>query len=341
MSRTRSATPFGLTLAALTFVAPVAADAPSVVTSIAPIHSLVATIMDGVGTPTLLVEGGRSPHVYTLRPSEAATLQAAGVIFWIGPGMESFLVKPLDSLAGDAKVVALHKANGVTLLRYREGGIWADHDDHDHDHDAHGTAEADGDHDVHHDHDEDDATDAEAHHHGANPYDMHIWLDPTNARAMAATIVSTLSDADPANEARYAANGATLDKKLARLDADLAAQLSPIAEKPFIVFHDAYQYFENRYGLNAAGSITVDPDRKPGVQRLAEIRETIKDRGAVCVFSEPQFEPAVVRTVIEGTDARTGILDPLGSQLNAGPNAYSALMNDLATSLTDCLSPAR
>ena len=359
-------------------IGPAFADAPLVVVSIKPVHSLVAGVMDGIGEPKLLIEGGGSPHTYTLRPSEAQALQDADVVFWIGEDLESFLEKPLEALPRSGHVVALHEAEGVTLLPYRAGGAWAKHADEHHEAhaDEHHEAHADEHHGEHADEhhgehadehhgehadehhaehadehhaehaDEHHAEHADEHHekgdahaHAHGETDMHIWLDPANATAMVTHIVANLSAADPANASRYEANGAAVTQRLADLETQLKDDLAPIREHPYIVFHDAYQYFEDHYGLKPAGSITVSPERRPSAAKLSEIREKIVSTGAACVFSEPQFEPAVVSTVIEGTEARTGVLDPLGADLQPGSDAYFVLMHNLAASLKGCLTP--
>ncbi len=283
---------------------------PAVVASIAPVHSLVAAVMQGAGAPTLLLKGGGSPHTATLRPSDAAALQNADVVFWIGSEMETFLAKPLRALPARARVVALAEAPGVTLLASRQGGVW-DEDHHD--------AVDDGDHGGH----------------GA--HDMHIWLDPRNAMAMTDAIAATLSEADPDRAETYADNAAELRQRLQALDTDLRSRLAPYVGKPYIVFHDAYHYFEARYGLSPAGAIAISPDRAPGARTLAAIRDRIEASGAVCVFREPQFEPALVTTVVAGTPARVAVLDPLGVDLAPSPEAYFALMRRLADSLSACL----
>jgi zinc transport system substrate-binding protein len=288
-----------------------AAKAPAVVASIVPVHSLVAGVMEGIGRPNLLVRGGGSPHAYTLRPSEAAALQRAEVVFWIGEELETFLQRPLASVAAGARVVALCAAEGITLLPYRAGGDWGGQ-----------TAELSGDHE-----------------HALGETDLHLWLDPVNARAMAARIAAVLSEADPADASRYRANAAELDRRLAELDAVLDRDLAPLRGRPYVVFHDAYQYFERRYGLTAVGAIAVGADRQPGAGTLAEIRRTIVETGVRCVFAEPQFEPALVHTVIGGTGARTGVLDPLGAELEPGPDAYFRLLRNLATAIAGCLAP--
>ncbi|PDT06585.1 MULTISPECIES: zinc ABC transporter substrate-binding protein ZnuA [unclassified Rhizobium] len=305
-----------------------AADAPVVVTSIKPIHSLVAAIMQGVGEPELIVDGAASPHTYNLKPSNARALQEAKVIFWTGPGLEAFLEKPLQALGSKASIAELDKAPGLVKLPFREGGAFEPHDDgDDHDH------AAETGHDNHHEHDHD-----HDHEHGA--FDTHLWLDPMNAKAMAAEITTTLVAADPANALTYQANAKALDDRLTALDKEIAATVAPVKDKPFVVFHDAYQYFERRYGIRVAGSITVSPETIPGAERVSEIHRKVGELGATCVFAEPQFEPRLVNVVIEGTSARSGVLDPEAATLKAGPDLYFTLMRGIAESMKACLSSA-
>ncbi|MDR6669399.1 zinc ABC transporter substrate-binding protein [Rhizobium sp. 1399] len=299
-----------------------ATEAPVVVTSIKPIHSLVSAIMQGVGKPELIVDGAASPHTYNLKPSNARALQDAKVIFWVGPGLEAFLEKPLESLGSDATVARLDDAPGLVKLPFREGGAFEAHDDGD----EHQHTEADHDHD--HDHRD----------HGA--FDTHLWLDPMNAKAMATEITTTLVAADPANALTYEANAKALDDKLDTLDKEIAATVSPVKDKPFIVFHDAYQYFEHRYHIRVAGSITVSPETIPGAERVSEIHKKVGDLGATCVFAEPQFEPRLVDVVIEGTKAKSGVLDPEAATLPAGPDLYFTLMRGIADSMKNCLASA-
>ncbi|MGF1612015.1 MAG: zinc ABC transporter substrate-binding protein [Kiloniellales bacterium] len=337
-----------------------AAEAPKVVVSIKPLHSLVAGVMGDLGEPFLLVQGAGSPHSYSLRPSEARALENADLVVWVGPGLESFLEKPLGALAGKARIVELAEAEGVTLRDTREGGAWEAHDHEEHGHGEHGHgAHAEGEHahDEHahdqHAHDE-HAHDGHAHdghaeaaheehhaeHHGEHEHgahDMHVWLDPGNAAAVVRAIRAALSELDPRNAARYGDNATALEAKIAALDGELAQSLAAVKERPFVVFHDAYQYFERHYGLNGVGSITLEPDQAPGARRLAELRHRIEELDAACVFSEPQFEPALVETLTEGLAVKTGVLDPLGAALPAGEAAYFTLMRDLADSLVTCL----
>jgi zinc transport system substrate-binding protein len=295
---------------------PAAAAAPKVVASIKPVHSLVSGVMRGLGAPVLLVSGGGSPHGYSLRPSEARALSEADLVFWIGSGFEAFLVRPLAALAGRrARVIALAEAQGVRLLEARRGGAW----------DAQEEAAA---------------HDGEVAGHGASgSADLHIWLDPRNAIAIVRAAVTALARADPENASRYRRNGASSIAQIEALDGEIAKTLAPVRERPYVVFHDAYQYFERRYGLHTAGAIAVNPEQPPGARRLSGIRAKIAALGVVCVFTEPQFRPALVDTVIAGSAARSAVLDPLGAALPAGPEAYFALMRGLAASLVGCLSP--
>ncbi|MBV2144361.1 zinc ABC transporter substrate-binding protein ZnuA [Falsochrobactrum sp. TDYN1] len=304
-----------------------AAERQGVVVSIKPLHSLVAAVMQGVGEPRLIVQSAGSGHAYSLKPSDAEALEHAKIIFWAGPSMETFLDKPIDTLGEGAQVVALGDVDGLTKLKFREGGPFESHD-----HAAESHSHEDHAHNDGHNH-QDEAHD---HHHGE--YDLHFWLDPQNGKVLVGDIAKVLGENDPENAARYEKNAESYTTKLDALTMDVKAELAPVKDKSFIVFHDAYQYFENRFGVKAVGSITVSPEKAPGASRIKDIHEKIKSLGAVCVFSEPQFEPKLVRTVIEGTDAQTGILDPLGAELKDGPDLYPQLIRNLAASLKDCLS---
>jgi len=335
----------------------VAASAPAVVASILPLHSLAASVMQGVGEPQLLVRGAGSPHTYSLRPSEARMLDEAELVLWVGEELELFMQRPMQSLSGDARVVTLSEVPGVRLLPTREGGTWDEHD-HGHDDDDHGHShgqshghdddEEDHGHSHGHSHGHDDEDEDHGHSHGHShghghgehahgEYDMHIWLSPHNARAMVAAIAEALSEIDPDNAETYRANAAQTRDSLDALEARIQTRLLPLGNASFVVFHDAYQYFEEDFALRATGSVTVSPERQPGAQRLRELREGIAGLDAVCVFAEPQFEPRLVRTVVEGTGARIGVLDPLGAELEPGPGAYALLLETMAGSFLDCL----
>ncbi|MBO0125267.1 zinc ABC transporter substrate-binding protein ZnuA [Agrobacterium sp. OT33] len=305
-----------------------ATAAPDVVVSIKPVHSLVAAIMRGVGEPQLIVEGAASPHTYNLRPSNARKLEKADVVFWVGPGLEAFLEKPLEALASKATVVELEDAKGLEKLPFREGGPFEAHDHGEEGHEDHADGEAAHDHG--HDHGD--------HDHGHGAYDTHLWLDPANAKAMAQTIETALIAADAGNAATYQANTKKLIDDLDALDTELAETVKPIKDKPFIVFHDAYQYFEHRYGVKTAGSITVSPETLPGADRVKQMQEKVRQLGATCVFAEPQFEPKLISVITEGTAAKSATLDPEAATLEPGPDLYFKLMRGIASSLKDCLA---
>ncbi len=309
---------------------PAAADAAiRVVTSIKPVHSLVSTVMAGAGEPHLIMQDTASPHTFSLRPSIAALLEDAHIVFLIGESLETSLVGPIDVLADDARVIALSEAKGLVHKPLREGGTFEAYDHEiDDSHERHESEEHAGEDTDTHGHDE----------HGA--FDMHLWLDPVNAGAMVRMIADALSEADPANAAIYAANTQVLLRQLEALTTEIAADMAPVRKRPFIVFHDAYRHFEDRFGLTAAGSAVVSSGRSPGARRILELREKVHELGATCVFDEPQFESRLVNTITEGTLARTGTLDPLGATIESGPDAYFTLLRNMAASFKNCLAPA-
>ena len=307
----------------------------NVVTSIKPVHSLVSGVMQGVGSPTVIIEGAGSPHTYSLKPSQAKQLQDADLVFWMGDELETFLEGPIQNIAQNAKSIKLIDSHGLKKIKFREGGMFDEHDDHD-DHDDHDKEEhAKDDHDDHgHDkHAKDNHDD-----HGHGEFDPHVWLDPINAKAVVHEIEEALVKADPKNAKKYEANAVRMAGKLDQLVTELRVQLQPVQGKGFIVFHDAYQYFEQRFGVAAIGSITVSPEVMPGAERVKALREKIRGLRATCVFSEPQFEPKLVRTLVDGTGTQTGVLDPLGSSLTKGPDLYFELVREMARSLKECLS---
>lgn len=314
-----------------------ATDPLNVIVTIKPIHSLAAAVMEGGAQPKLLIGGAGSPHSYALKPSDAKALGSANVIIRVSENLETFLEKPIDSLAKHAKVVTLDEINGLTLLPVREGGAFEAHeheaDDHGHKSEAHGSKGHDHEHDYKHGH---SGKSAEAEHeHEAN--DAHLWLSPANAMFIADHLAAVFSELQPEQAQLFKDNAEKLKQRIAKLDADLKQSLAPVKGKPFIVFHDAYQYFEKHYGLSAAGSVTLSPERQPGAARLKEIRRKISRTKSVCVFSEPQFKPKFLETLVEGTDAKMAVIDPLGADLAEGPDQYFELMTNLARSLNDCL----
>lgn len=377
------------------------AEAPNVAVDIAPVHSLVSKVMEGVGTPDLLMQPTVSPHGYALRPSEARALQNADVVFWIGPKLTPQLEDIIDSLAGDAHALALLDLKATVRHDYRSSEDFKiasedghdDHDDHGHDdhghddhddhekeddhahdehghddhedhakhddhddheehghddHDEHGHDDHDDhdghedakhdDHDDHddHGHDEHGHDDHEGHDHSGT--DSHAWLDPQNAQIWLGMIAEELAEVDPDNADTYAKNAAAAQAELAALEEELAAKLVSVSDTGFVVFHDAYQYFEKRFGLKAAGAIRVGDASAASAARLREVRDTLKDNNIGCIFSEPQFPDSLVASVSEGLDIQTAELDPLGANQEVGPALYVNLISALGDNFVDCLS---
>lgn len=312
---------------ALSFSTATLAEVPRVVATVKPIHSLVAAVMGDLGAPALIVSGASSPHTYSLKPSDAQALQSADLVFWTGHGLELFLEDSINALAPKATVVELSQSPGIELLPPRESGTFeehADHDDHAHEGEDHAHEG------------EDHAHEGEDHAHEGEK-DMHFFLDPENAKAMVAVIADSLAKADPEHAETYKSNAAAETADLDALIAETTASLAPIKDRPFVVFHDAYQYFEHRFGLNVAGSITVSPELTPGAERINQIRDKLKTLDAACVFAEPNFNPRLVDVLTEGTSARRGTLDPEGGTRAEGPDLYRTLITGLAGSLKDCL----
>ena len=275
---------------------------PSVLATIKPVHSLTAAVMRGIGTPELLIQGAQSEHSYALKPSDTGKIERAQIVFEVGPDLETYLVRPLATLAPHATVIVLEQSPGIHLLPARRGGLWEGGSDPD-----------DG------------------------PTDPHIWLDPENAIAMTAAIAAALAKADPAHTSLYAANRDRQVAALKALERDLDGTLAPLRGRSYLVFHDAYRYFEHRFGLSPLGAVTVAPDRPVGPRRVEALRHAVLDGRIGCVFNEPQFSPRLIETLIEGSRARAGTLDPLGASLVPGPDLYPRLLRNLAVSLGSCL----
>jgi zinc transport system substrate-binding protein len=309
-----------------------------VVTTIKPLHSLVSNVMDGVGEPSLIIEGSTSPHSFTLKPSHAKLLEEADLIFWIGEGIETFMERPLESIVKNAEVVEFMEVESIEKLKFREESIFGEHDDHD-DHDDH-DEEGHDDHDDHDeeghdDHDEEGHDDHEGHEgHNHGEFDAHIWLDPSNAKEMVHEIAHELGDLDPANKDKYEANAKTTILALDQLINDVSKDINK--EARFVVFHDAYQYFEERFGLRAAGALTLNTDVLPGAKQIDEIQDVIKDKGINCIFSEPQFNPKIISTIAEDTNIKTGVFDPLGANINSDKDLYFKLISNLGNELKGC-----
>jgi len=320
-------------LSLFTFFVPANADI-KVVASIKPIHSLASYLMNGVAKPDLIVDGYASPHGFAMKPSHAKMLQNADLIFWVGEDVENFLEKPLGSIAKKAEKIELMQIKGLQVLKFRERNIFDDHDDHGHDdhdkkedHDSHAKKEDHDDHGKKEDHD-----DHERHAHGE--FDPHIWLDPINAKVILNEMVEHLIENDPKNEAKYKSNLDKALKDIDKLTIDVMTELSNSVSS--IVFHDAYQYFEKRFNVNILGAFTVNTDVMPGAEQLAEIREIIEHDKVACVFSEPQFNPDIIKAVAKDMKIKTGVIDPLGATLNPGKDLYFALIKNMSASFKGC-----
>lgn len=283
--------------------------APKIVVSIAPIHSLVSTLTKGISEPKLLLRQGGSPHSSSLRPSQARALAEADLLIWVGPQLESFLTVPVVRLVKPSARMQLLKLKGLKLLPQRHGGFW----------------------------EEDQHADKFSHddQQSINP---HIWLSPDNTRQIVSSINKRLIQIDPKNAPIYRQNEEDLLRRIDLLEQSLMEQLTPVRTRPYLVFHDAYPYFEAAFSLNSIGSIRISAERAPGARRLQQIQTKISESAAVCLFSEPQFSPALATALTKGSALRLGELDPLGSTIDQGEESWFILMEGLAANLVDCLT---
>lgn len=300
------------TAISLIFTSSAIADVPKVAVDIAPVHSLVARVMEGVGNPKLIIPTGASPHEYSLRPSEAKSLQDADMVIWMGEGLAPWMENSIETLSKNAEVVTLLEESETKLLKFREGALFEehdhdDHDDHDKDHDDHGE------------------------------HDPHAWLSIENAQTWLNLVASKLSAADPENAGVYFANAAAARAEIGDLVEEVNSILGPVRGRSFVAFHDAYQYFEISFDFPASGAISMGDATDPSAARIAEIQDRVRKEGINCVLSEPQYNPNLVATVLLGTDANTGVIDPLGVGLEPGPKLYGDLIRNMAKSLAGCL----
>ena len=332
--------PFILSLVSILFYFSSVKAEIKVVTSIKPIHSLVSYIMDGVGSPDLIVDGYNSPHGFNLKPSHAKMLQEADIVIYVGEGVEEFLEKPLESIASNAVKFELLGQSGIKKLKFRERNIFGDHDDHDdHGHDKKAKKE---DHDDHDDHDHDkkakkddhDDHGHDDHGHGHGEFDPHIWLDPMNAKIIVKKVTNQLSKLDKENSSIYKSNSKKALKELDQMIKEVKSDVNKDAK--VVVFHDAYQYFEKRFKVNIIGALTVNTDVLPGAEQLSEIREVIEHEKVTCVLSEPQFNPDIVETIAKDTNISSGVLDPLGATLDSGKTLYFDLIKNISLSIKNC-----
>lgn len=313
-----------LSLAALTaafLAAPAAAEVPDVVTDIAPVHALVAQVMGDLGAPVLLMDRGGDPHSFQLRPSQARALAGADLLFWIGPELTPWLDRARSGTGMRGEAVALLHAPGTKTRTYGEGGEEHDHGDHDHGHDDHDHADHAG-----HEHDG----------HSHDGFDPHAWLDPANASAWVDAIAGHLAEADPENAAAYAANAEAAQARLAALDARLRERLAPASGRPIYVYHDAYGYFAETYGLTIADTLAAGDAALPGAAGLRTLKGALAGAEGACVFAEADHDPAPMAMLVEGTGLALGVLDPSGVTLAPGPDLYEALMTGLAEAIATC-----
>ena len=312
-----SRTLLSLCLTAAWLAGPAYADRPRVVVDIAPIHALVAQVMEGIGMPDLIIQPGATPHEYSLRPSEAAAMQSADLVFWIGPDLTPWLEEAIETLAPAADLTTLMDVDGTVQLEFREDAVFEAHD--------------------HSDHADDDEHDDRADHGDHAGHDPHAWLSPKNAMTWLEVIAGRLSAVDPVNSDAYLANAASGRVAIEALMDEVDATLDPVRGRAFIVFHDAYQYFETDFDISASGAISISDASDPSPARIAEIRGQIAEQGVDCVLAEPQFNPGLVATVLRGSDAQMGIVDPLGADLELGAELYPQLIRNLSNALAECL----
>ncbi len=329
-----------LSIIPITFITGVKAEI-KVVTTIQPLHSLISNVMGKKGKLDLVLEGTASPHSFTLKPSHARMIENADIVFWIDKDLESFLEKPLKSIPKKAKIVHLMDLSSIEIHKFREKNIYGGHDDHD-DHDKHGHKkdkhDKHDDHDKHghkkDKHDKHDDHDKHGHAHDHGEFDVHIWLDPNNAKVIVEEVANQLATLDSKNSDFYKENAEKTLKKLDNLINKIEKSINKKAS--FVTFHDAYQYFEKRFGIEALGALTINTDIQPGAKQIEEIQHLVEDKNIKCIFSEPQFNPKLINMIAKSTGAKTGILDPLGSSYKPGQNLYFNLINDLYQNINKC-----
>jgi zinc transport system substrate-binding protein len=318
---------FGLAALFVAALSTTSLSAPRVVATIKPIHSIAANVMAGVAEPHLLLDAAVSEHTAQLTPSQVKAMQDADLIIVVGENLEAFLHKALENPEiAQKKLFEAGELPGLKVLPVRSGGLWEPHEDEAEHHEGE---------EEHHEGEKEEADAGHDHEHGGN--DPHVWMDPENVKMIANELAKTLGELDRENAAKYQANATKFASDLDALSKELASEVKPVRDKRYIVFHDAYQYFETRFGLSPAGSITVNPEVAPGAKRIKEIHDRIADTKSVCVFAEPQFESKYVEAVIEGTKARAAVLDGLGATEPAGTGAYAGMMHKFVTALTSCL----
>ncbi|PYF78362.1 zinc transport system substrate-binding protein [Marinomonas alcarazii] len=347
-------------------LSPLALAKPVITTSIKPVSMVVAAIAGDKADIQQIVSSTASPHDFAMRPSDLKKILEADTVVWVGESLERFLEKPLENAGKEESSIEWLALQGMALHNFADDhGGHDDHDDDHHEHEGHGHDDHDDhheheghghdDHDDHHEHEGHGHDDHDDHHehegHGHDDHhehegheghhhdgvDPHVWLSPDNVRVLAKAVTARLVSLDAANAEYYKGNLASFEKGLSAKDAEIRKALNKVNTVPYIVFHDGYSYFEQHYGLSHAGEITVSPERKPGAKKVAEIRREIEEHNIQCVFSEPQFSPAIVKTLLEGSDVKTAPLDPLGENVKMGQNAYFSFLDSLSGQFLNCL----
>ncbi|NLQ18302.1 zinc ABC transporter substrate-binding protein ZnuA [Marinomonas sp. M1K-6] len=314
-------------------LSPLALAKPVIATSVKPVSMIVAAIAGDKAEIQQIVSSTASPHDFAMRPSDLKKIINADTVVWVGESLEGFLEKPLENAGKEKSSIEWLALEGMKLHNFAQ-----EHDDHEphagEHHDEH-AAHAGEHHDEHAAHAGEHHDDHEGHDHTG--IDPHVWLSPDNALVLAKAVTVRLASLDSANAAYYQGNLAAFEKGLSAKDAEIRQALNKVNTVPYIVFHDGYSYFEQHYGLQNAGEITVSPERKPGAKKVAEIRREIEEHKVQCVFSEPQFSPAIVTTLLEGSNVKTASLDPLGGEVKMGSNAYFAFLDNLSGQFLSCL----
>ncbi len=322
-------------------LSPLVLAKPTIVTSIKPVSMVVAAIAGDRAEIQQIVSSTASPHDFAMRPSDLRKINNADTVVWVGESLENFLEKPLENAGKEESSIEWLALEGMSLHSFaeeqhhdeNESEEEHDHDGHEEHHDEH--EEHHEEHAEHHDEHEEHHDEHEGHNHDG--IDPHVWLSPDNARVLAKAVAARLVSLDAENATYYKDNLAAFEKGLTAKDAEIRQALSKVSTVPYIVFHDGYSYFEQHYGLSHAGEITVSPERKPGAKKVAEIRREIEEHKVQCVFSEPQFSPAIVETLLEGSNVKTAPLDPLGSNVTMGKNAYFSFLDNLSGQFLSCL----
>ena len=286
------------------------AETPAVAADILPVHGLVSAVMGDLGTPDLIIPPGQNTHRATLRPSQAKTVKDANVIFWIGPDNTPWLEDALTQIGAASTKVPLLEHPDTRTYSFRENAVFEDHDDHEHEHE---------------------------HDHGDQSHDPHAWMDPENAQRWLSIIAEALSQADPENADQYRANADTTARKIATLQAEIQAQIAPLQDVPYLVDHDAYQYFEESFGISPLGAVTLADAESPSAAHMVELQSLVKTENIRCIFVEPNGNANLSNRLLEGTNAKIAELDPMGRNLQPGPNFYPVFLEKIAKDLVGCL----